>query len=234
MFDGDVIARTNTFSKPLFAQTEGDYNVTLTVKDGYGAMSSISFNVKVKKAPAPPQEALWKRMLKDPVFQVVASSILAIMVIVLISVLIIVIVRRLGKTSEDDDDFIISEDASRNNEDIARKLHDMYSGNFTVVGADGSANAYEDSSGEEFDFDYDLYEILGIEKTASDNEIKSAYRKLAGYYHPDRIAHNKEADTDEAKEIMVQINKAKEFLMNPERKARYDEHLSEIDFSIET
>jgi hypothetical protein len=233
-FDGEIIGRTNTFSKPLFVEAEGTHNISLTVTDGYGGTNSLTFDMLVEEAPAPPEDPAWKTLIKDPLFQVVASSILAILVIVLLSVLIIVVVRRLGKTDSDDDDFVISEDANRSTEDIARKIHGMYSGNFAVVGADGSANAYEDSSGEEFDFDYNLYEILGLENNASEDEIKSAYRKLAGYYHPDRVAHNKEVDALEAREIMVQINKAKEFLMNPERKARYDEHLSELDFSIET
>ena len=64
----------------------------------------------------------------------------------------------------------------------------------------------------------DLYEVLGIDKSASPEEIKKAYRKLAKKYHPDLNPGDKEA---EAK--MKEANSAYEVLSNPEKKARYDQ-----------
>lgn len=64
-----------------------------------------------------------------------------------------------------------------------------------------------------------FYETLGVSKTASDAEIKSAYRKLAMQYHPDRNKDNKEA---EAK--FKEINEAYEVLSNPQKKQAYDQY----------
>jgi DnaJ-class molecular chaperone len=63
----------------------------------------------------------------------------------------------------------------------------------------------------------DFYDILGITKTATAAEIKSAYRKLALKWHPDR---NKEKD---ATEKFKEINEAYEVLSSPEKKSRYDQ-----------
>lgn len=63
----------------------------------------------------------------------------------------------------------------------------------------------------------DLYDILGVSKTATAAEIKSAYRKLALKWHPDR---NKEKD---ATEKFKEINEAYEILSNPGKKAKYDQ-----------
>ncbi len=63
----------------------------------------------------------------------------------------------------------------------------------------------------------DYYEVLGISKGASDDEIKKAYRKLAKQYHPDV---NKAPDA-EAK--FKEINEAYEVLSDPQKKATYDQ-----------
>src|SRR5688500_17500629 len=62
----------------------------------------------------------------------------------------------------------------------------------------------------------DFYNILGLNKNASSDEIKKAYKKLALKYHPDK---NK---TPEAVEMFQLINQANEILSNPEKKETYD------------
>ena len=64
----------------------------------------------------------------------------------------------------------------------------------------------------------DYYETLGVARTASEDEIKQAFRKLARLYHPD-VAKNKV--TGEAK--FKEINEAYEVLGDPEKRRRYDE-----------
>ena len=64
----------------------------------------------------------------------------------------------------------------------------------------------------------DYYEVLGVAKSATADEIKSAYRKLAMKYHPDR-----NPDNPEAKEKFTEISEAYEVLSNPEKRQRYDQ-----------
>ncbi|NLN92264.1 MAG: molecular chaperone DnaJ [Candidatus Hydrogenedens sp.] len=63
----------------------------------------------------------------------------------------------------------------------------------------------------------DLYEILGVPATASQEEIRKAYLKLAHKYHPDKTGGDKEAE-DKLKEI----NAAYDVLKNPEKRQQYD------------
>jgi molecular chaperone DnaJ len=67
----------------------------------------------------------------------------------------------------------------------------------------------------------DFYEILGVPKNASDEEIKKSYRKLAMKFHPDRN------QGDAAKEAEVKFKEAKEayeMLSDPQKRAAYDQH----------
>ena len=63
----------------------------------------------------------------------------------------------------------------------------------------------------------DYYEVLGVDKTASEEEIKKAYRKKAIQYHPDKNPGDKEAE-----EKFKEAAEAYDVLSNPEKRARYD------------
>ena len=67
----------------------------------------------------------------------------------------------------------------------------------------------------------DYYVILQIEKTASQDEIKNQFRKLAKKWHPDR------KQGDDAEKKMADINMAYEVLSNPQRRKMYDQHFFE-------
>lgn len=65
----------------------------------------------------------------------------------------------------------------------------------------------------------DYYKILGLEKNASSENIKKAYRKLARKHHPDLNPNDKEA-----KKKFQQINEANEVLSDPEKRKKYDQY----------
>ena len=64
----------------------------------------------------------------------------------------------------------------------------------------------------------DYYEVLGLSKGASEDEIKKAYRKLSKKYHPDI---NKEPD---AEEKFKEVSEAYEILSDPQKRAAYDQY----------
>ncbi|MFD0792919.1 DnaJ C-terminal domain-containing protein [Mucilaginibacter litoreus] len=65
----------------------------------------------------------------------------------------------------------------------------------------------------------DYYNILGVDKNASDKDIKSAYRKLARKYHPDVNPNDPEAEKQ-----FKQVNEANEVLSDPEKREKYDKY----------
>jgi len=63
----------------------------------------------------------------------------------------------------------------------------------------------------------DYYEVLGLQKGASDDEIKKAFRKMALKYHPDKNPGDKAAE-----EKFKEANEAYEVLSDPDKKSKYD------------
>src|SRR5215203_3333854 len=65
----------------------------------------------------------------------------------------------------------------------------------------------------------DFYGVLGVDRGASDDDIKKAYRKLAMQYHPDRNNGAKEAE-----EKFKEITEAYDILRDPQKRAAYDRY----------
>src|SRR6478672_13615807 len=65
----------------------------------------------------------------------------------------------------------------------------------------------------------DYYKVLGVDKNASQDDIKKAYRKLARKHHPDLNPNDKEAH-----KRFQQINEAHEVLSDPEKRKKYDQY----------
>ena len=65
----------------------------------------------------------------------------------------------------------------------------------------------------------DYYKILGVDKSASQDDIKKAFKKLARKYHPDL-----NPDDPNAKQRFQEINEANEVLGDPEKRKKYDQY----------
>jgi DnaJ-class molecular chaperone len=77
----------------------------------------------------------------------------------------------------------------------------------------------------------DYYKILGVSRSASQEEIKKAYRKLALKWHPDRVAPEKK---DEAQAKFQEIGAAFDVLSDPEKKRIYDQVFNKLFLIINT
>ena len=69
----------------------------------------------------------------------------------------------------------------------------------------------------------DYYEVLGVDKSATADAIKKAYRKKAIQYHPDKQQGKTEAEKKEAEEMFKEAAEAYSVLSDPDKKARYDQ-----------
>jgi curved DNA-binding protein CbpA len=76
------------------------------------------------------------------------------------------------------------------------------------------------SSSNQFDSD-DYYQVLGLDKSSSAKDIKSAYRKLALKYHPDKVA---EEEKEQAESIFVKVSEAYAVLSDKEKRDIYDKY----------
>lgn len=68
----------------------------------------------------------------------------------------------------------------------------------------------------------DYYQVLGVARNASEDDIKKAYRKMALKYHPDRLVNASEQDRKEAEDKLKEISEAYSVLKDPQKRQQYD------------
>ena len=86
-------------------------------------------------------------------------------------------------------------------------------------GGEGGGEAEDEAEAEA---EMDPYEVLGLTSECSAAEIKSAYRKLALKYHPDKHADGSEEARAEAEAVFQQVNLAHTLLSDPGKRRMYD------------
>ena len=69
----------------------------------------------------------------------------------------------------------------------------------------------------------DYYEVLGVDKNATADDLKKAYRKLAIQYHPDKQQGKSDAEKKAAEEKFKEAAEAYNVLSDPDKRARYDQ-----------
>lgn len=229
--DDDIhpFSTTELFNKTLFTMSKGIHTVRMTVSDG-DEQDEVTFNFTILEVPDDKDKGSILDLLFNTTFLSITIPLLVALVIVFAVLIIILLSRKMRKA----DDFVITDDqiSPQQAEEVARRIRSLYE-DVAAKHMASENDARIDYDDGKFDFDYNLYEVLGIEPSATDYEIKKKYRQLAAYYHPDRVAHHKEIDPHDAAEEMVRVNKAKEVLLDPVFRADYDSYIGDMEFSMD-
>lgn len=113
---------------------------------------------------------------------------------------------------------ILNDDLEKAENDI-RKAAELNNNNDRVREFQGKIEKLKQAAARK-----DYYKILGIKKTANNNQIRKAFRSLARQYHPDQMRSKELTDKEREKmdQMFRDINEAKEMLMDEEKRRRYD------------